>query len=179
MAARHNAAAGAGGQPQAGVAPAQPAWLVAANGLGLSPDELELYELMVNDLHFTHDQYVCLKTLGGYGTLRDLDQWGYKDIKDWCHNMAWVTLTRGGRTFGDLKIKQLQAISWYVTDTLLRGQVIDVNEFRAQPGEYRMRAEFDYNNSQDKMVTVDKPAKFEYKKWIGWEESVYRYFDSI
>ena len=183
MAARNNpagAAAGAGGQPpQAGGAQAQPAWLVAANGLGLSPDELELYELMVNDLHFTHDQYVCLKTLGGYSTLRDLDQWGYKDIKDWCHNMARVTLNRGGRTFGDLKIKQLQAISWYVTDTLLRGQVIDVNEFRAQPGEYRMRAEFDYNNSQDKTVTVDKPAKFEYKKWIGWEESVYRYFDSI
>ena len=176
MAARNNpAGAGAG----AGGAPPQPAWLVAATGLGLNPDEQELYELMVNHLRFTHEQYVCLRNLGGYGTLRDLDQWGYKDIRDWCQNMARVTQNRGGRTFGDLKVKQLQAISWYVTDTLLRGQLIDVDEFKAQPGEYRMRAEFDYNNSQDKTVIVDKPAKFEYKKWIGWEESVYRYFDSV
>ena len=77
MAARAGAGAGAGG-----AAPPQPAWLVAANGLGLNPDEIELYELMVNDLRFTHDQYVCLRTLGGYSTLRDLDQWGNKDIKD-------------------------------------------------------------------------------------------------
>ena len=173
MAAR-GAAAGAGAVP-----PQQPAWLAAANGLGLNQDEIELYELMVNHLRFTHDQYVCLRNQGGYSTLRDLDQWGHQAITTWCSNMSRLALNRGGRTFGDLKVKQLQAMSWYVTDTLLRGQVIDVDEFKAQSDEYRLRAQYAFDNSQDTSVAVDKPAKFEYKKWIGWEESVYRYFDSI
>ena len=102
MAARNNQAGGGGGA--AGGGPPQPAWLIAATALGLSPDEQELYELMMSHLRFTHDQYVCLRNLGGYSMLRDLDQWGHKDIRDWCQNMARVTQTRGGRTFGDLKI---------------------------------------------------------------------------
>ena len=69
-------------------------------------------------------------------------------------------------------------IAWYVTDTLLRGQVINVDEFKLDPDEYRQRAAFEYNNSQT-TVTLDKPAKFEYKNWISWEDSVYRYFDSV
>ena len=70
-----------------------------------------------------------------------------------------------------MKIKQLQAISWYVTDTLLRGQLIDVNKFKAQPEEYRMRAEFDYNNSQDNTVTVDKPVKLDHLLlYMDWED---------
>ena len=155
-----------------------PAWLTTALAAGLTMEEQYLYELMVVTLNFTHAQYVCLKEMGGYSEMADLNQWKYKEISSWCHNMGRLSAARGGRTFGDLKVRQLQAIAWYVTDTLLRGQVIDVDEFKLDPDEYRQRAAFDYDNSQT-TVTLDKPAKFEYKNWISWEDSVYRYFDSV
>ena len=153
------------------------AWLTDAIAYGLTMEEQYLYELMVVTLRFTHDQYVCLKEQGGYSKMADLNQWKYKEISAWCHDMGILTLAQGGRTFGDLKVRQLQAIAWYVTDTLLRGQMIDVDEFKLDPKEYRTRAAFDYTNSQS-AVTLDKPAKFEYKNWISWEESVYQYLDS-
>ena len=101
--------------------------------------------------------------------MADLNLWKYKEISAWCHDMGRLSLAQGGRTFGYLKVRQLQAIAWYCTDTLLRGQLIDVDEFKRDPEEYRARSAFDYTNSQSS-VTFDKPAKFIYKNWISWEK---------
>ena len=161
------------------VAPALPQWQVRAQALGLNPDETVLYELMVNFLNFTEGQYTSLREHGGYGTLRDLNQWRYKDIKDWCVAMSNRPNVRGGRTYGDLKIRQLQAIAWWVTDCTLRNVPLDVNEFKANADDYKENAEYSYLESQADDVNIDKPAKFDYKNWIAWEESVYLYFDSI
>ena len=103
--------------------PVLPLWLQRANNLGLNDNETVLFELMVNFLNFTENQYVCLREQGGYGTLRDLNQWKYKDIRDWCNAMSTRPTTRGGRTFGDLKIKQLQGIAWWVTDCILSDDI--------------------------------------------------------
>ena len=142
-------------------------------------NETILYELMVNTLNFTENQYVCLRTQGGYGTLRDLNQWKHKDIKDWCNTMSTRSVTRGRRTFGDLKIKQLQGIAWWVTDCILRNINLDVDDFKAKEEEYRANAAYAYLDTEADDVSIDKPEKFEYKNWIAWEESVYLYFDSL
>ena len=52
---------------------ALPAWIQRVNALGLNDDETVFYELIVNALNFTENQYVCLRTQGGYGTLHDLN----------------------------------------------------------------------------------------------------------
>ena len=54
--------------------PPAPAWQVQALNMGLSPDETVLYELMTNFHSFTQQQYVYLRDIGEYGTLRDLNQ---------------------------------------------------------------------------------------------------------
>ena len=65
-----------------------PAWLTAALAAGLTMEEQYLYELMVATLNFTHAQYLCLKDQGGYSKMADLNQWKYKEISGWCHNMS-------------------------------------------------------------------------------------------
>lgn len=154
-------------------------WQVQAQALGLNPGEMELYELMVNFHNFTHQQFVCLRDIGGYSTLEDLVQWRYKSIRKWCETMSSMTVARGGRTFGDLKIKQLQGIAWWATDRSLRNLPIDVNDYKASPDVFKLNAELDHLDSEQDTVSVDKPKKFAYKDWIEWEESVYMYFDSL
>jgi hypothetical protein len=135
---------------------------------------------MTNFHSFTQGHYIALKEQGGYSTLADLDQWQHKDIKDWCVAVTARAINRGGRTFGDLKIKQLQGIAWWATDTLLRNQVLDVNEYKANPDDYKFNVELDYRETKKaNTIKVDKPEKFDYKKWIEWEVSVDSYFKSI
>lgn len=165
--------------PPANQGPPIEPWQRQANDLGLSPNEAELYELMTNYHSFTQQQYIALRDQGGYGTLVDLNQWQYKDIKDWCVAISARAVNRGGRTFGDLKIKQLQGIAWWVSDTLLRNQPVNVNVYKADADNYRVNAELDYRDSKADNVTVDKPKAFEYQKWIEWEVSVYSYFSSL
>ena len=111
--------------------PPAPAWQVQALNMGLSHDETVLYELMTNLHSFTQQQYVCLRDNGGYGTLRDLNQWRFKAIRKWGETMSSMPATRGGRTFGDLKIKQLQGIAWWVTGHTLRNLPLDVVDYKA------------------------------------------------
>ena len=147
--------------------------------MGLSAEETVLYELMVNFHNFTQQQYVCLRDIGGYSTLEDLVQWRYKAICKWCETMSSLAVNRGGRTFGDLKIKQLQGIAWWATDSSLRNLPLDVNIYKTDANVYKMNAELDHLDSEKDAITVDKPKKFQYKDWIEWEESVYMYFDSL
>ena len=157
-----------------------PAWQNRAIALGLNDDETVLFELMVNTLNFTEGQYTTLRDQGGYGTLRDLNQWRHKEIYDWCVALSGTrSAARGGHTYGDLKIKQLQGIAWWVTDRCLRSLPLDVDDFKGKEEEYRANAQFAYLKSKSDDVTLDKPGKFEYKNWIAWEETVYLYFDSI
>ena len=95
--------------------PTPAAWVARATALRLTPDESLLFEVMTNHHNFTEDQYLNLRDQGGYGTLEDLNQWAYKDIRQWCTNTSALPVTRGGRTFGDLKVRQLQAIAWTVS----------------------------------------------------------------
>ena len=165
--------------PAVPAVPPPPLWVARAAALGLNPDETILYELMTNFYLFSEQQYECLKEQGGYGTLADLNQWQYKDIKDWCTAISARPATRGGRTFGDLKIKQLQGIAWWATDCILRDIPLDVDAFKANEEEYRANAAYSYLETEADDVDIDKPEKFKYKNWIAWEESVYMYFDSI
>ena len=165
--------------PQAPPAPPVANWMARAQALGLNADESILFEVMTNFHNFTEAQYESLRDQGGYGTLDDLNQWSYKDIKAWGTSMSQIPTNRGGRAYGDLKIRKLQGLAWWVTDCKLRSKPLNINEYKADDEGYRLNAEMDYRESEADAVTVDKPEAFEYKDWIKWEESVHMYFDSI
>ena len=156
-----------------------PQWQQDANALGLNADQSELYELLCNFHSFTQEQFVCLMEQGGYDTLHSMYNWRYKDIYKWCTSMSGLNINRGGRTFQQNRMRQLQGIAWYVTDCVRRGVQVDVDEYKGNPDEYKDCAEVDYLEGEQDGVTVSKPEKFEYKNWIEWEESVYTYFESV
>ena len=178
-AAAAGAGAAAAAPPAVIAAPAIPTWQANANALGLNPPQMELYELLVNFHNFTHEQYVCLMNTGGYSTLMDFVGWGHKAIRKWCENITSLSHTRGGRTFGDNKIKQLQGVAWYVNDCQLRATVKDIDgDYKPNSVIYKQNAEMDHLGQQHETVTVNKPAPFSYENWIKWEDSIYTYFDS-
>lgn len=156
-----------------------PQWGVRANALGLNEAQRELYELLVNFHAFTHEQYVCLKDMGGYDTLLSMQNWRHKDIYKWCSAMRSLNVNRGGRTFQENRVRILQGIAWFVTDCTRRGKQVDVNDYKDNPEEYKLCAETDYQEGEHDAPPVSKPEKFSYKTWIEWEESVYTYFDSM
>ena len=156
-----------------------PQWRVRANSLNLDVQQSELYELLCNFHSFSHDQYVCLMNQGGYDTLRSMYNWRHKDIYKWCVSMSSLNVNRGGRTFQQNRVRQLQGIAWYVTDCIRRSKQVDVDEYKGNPDEYKDCAEVDYLEGKQDGVSVSKPEKFEYKNWIEWEESVYTYFESV
>ena len=109
--------------------------------------------------------------------MSDLINWKYKDIRSLLGNLSNRPSTRGGQQFGDRKIKELQALSWFLTDRSRRGLSFDLDLYRQEANQYIFFAEIDLKIDKDE--TADKPDKFKYSSWNKWEESVYIYLDSI
>jgi len=91
--------------------------------------------------------------------------------------MSNLPANRGGQQFGDRRIKQLQALAWFLTDRALRGLDFNLNLYKQEAVQYISYAEIDAESSKDE--AAEKSAKFKYAQWARWEESVYLYLDSI
>ena len=58
----------------------------------------------------------------GYDTISTIIHCNYSDICEWCTTNSKLTTTRGGYSYGDRKIKCLQALAWWATNLTLRGE---------------------------------------------------------
>ena len=162
--------------PAPPVIPNQPTWEIEANQLGLQGEHHRLYKLL-RDFHgLTKEQCVTLRDQG-YMTLSDLVDWEYKDVRSLLENLSIRPTSRGGWEFGDRRIKQLQALSWFVTDRDWRGLTYDMDLYQAELNTYIKFAKIDSQIGKDD--AADKPEKFKYSDWNKWEESVYTYLNSI
>jgi len=92
-------------------------------------------------------------------------------------NLSNRPANRGGRRFGDRKIKELQALAWFMTDRQSRGLTVDLELYCQQADQYISLAEIDSMVAKDEDIT--KPSKFKYNEWNQWEESVYLYLNSL
>ena len=125
--------------------PQLPTWEAEANALILQGEHRRLYELL-RDFHgFNREQ--CLKMREeGYSTLSDLINWEYKDVRSLLENLSNRPTSRGGQQFGDRKIKQLQALSWFLTDRSRRGLSIDLELYQNEADTYIQFAKIDSTN---------------------------------
>ena len=145
-------------------------WETEANQMGFQGEHRRLYQLL-RDFHgFTRQQCVTLRDQG-YMTLSDLVDWEYKDVRSFLENLSNRPTTRDGQQFGDRRIKQLQALAWFVTDRNSRGLTYDLDLYQSELDTYIKFAKID--SQIGKEGTADKPEKFKYADWIKWEESVY------
>ena len=81
--------------------------------LGFTTDQIKV---LVEDGYFTQDAVLC---------------WKYRDIKEWFQLKAMIPVICGGIFSGDRKIKCLQELAWWLTDLMLWGKDISLNDFKS------------------------------------------------
>ena len=162
----------------AAAVPPPPQWQIDADNLGLGEEERELHRLLCDFHNFTIDQYITLRE-EGYGTLREMRSWKYKDIYTLLTNLSARPTNRGGRRYGDKRIRQIQAIAWFVNDSTSRGVPVDVDLYQQDPDICIQNAALAADHAAQDQTTAEKPEKFTYKEWITWEESVEVYLESV
>ena len=155
---------------------------MAAAAAALPPqlviDRADLVNVLDNVCRLTANQRITLIN-DGYDTARSLVHWNYKSIRSWCEGKSKLAVNRGGCTYGDRKIKCIQALAYWCTNAHLRGEPLDIaNVFDDDAlDEAIIESELDYDDSK-KDAVLDKPGKFSHEKWQEWEESIYNYFAS-
>ena len=109
----------------------------------------------------------------GCDTIYTIIHWNYDNIRECCTTKSKLTTTRGRVSYGDQKIKYLQALEWLVTDLTLRNKQIFLAEFDATTMEDCVdKAKLDYGDGK-KYPIIDKPDKLSQTKWVAWEDMVY------
>ncbi|GFH56845.1 hypothetical protein CTEN210_13321 [Chaetoceros tenuissimus] len=167
--------------PQAAAAaavPPLPQWQIDANNLGLDVEERELHRLLCDFHNFTRAQYVALRE-EGYGTLHELRNWKHKDIRSLLKDLSNRPNTRGGQRFGDKRIREVQAIAWFVNDATSRGVPINLAVYQHDPDVCMQNSALAADHVEQDTTKAGKPDKFEYANWITWEESVEVYLESV
>ena len=64
-----------------------------------------------------------------YDSQEYLLYWKFINIKEWWQLKAKIPVSRGGVSYGDRKIKCLQALAWWVRYLRLQGKIININSF--------------------------------------------------
>ena len=155
---------------------ANPAANVAANVAA----ELQAFRnCLTQVLNFTPNQVNTL-IVDGFETASDVVGWSHKEVKDWCQAKTKLAINRGGCNYGELRVRNLQGLVWWCNDRHLRGKDLDLaNEFNAAALLVaRDEAKLDYEESKQDAI-VDKPGKFDTKKWHDWSEALENYLSSI
>jgi hypothetical protein len=125
-------------------------------------------------LRFTNRQVTALIE-DGYERATDLAFWSYEDITKWVTHKEKLRNNAGGASFGDLRMKGLIGLAWWVTEKVRTGATVDITEFdddTRRSSIIEARVEYDEGKVESQ---VDKPSKFKYEEWTEWEKSVYNY----
>ena len=83
---------------------------------------------LMNTIGFSIGKFLALVE-DVYGASDTVLYWKLIYIWECCELKARISLSHGGSMFGDIKIKWLQALDWWVTYLKLRGKDIDINHF--------------------------------------------------
>ena len=115
--------------------PLLPQWVIETNALNLQGEHRLLHELLRSFHNFTREQCANLRA-EGYSSLSDLVNWKYNEIRSLLENLSNRPTTRGGQQFGDRKIKELQALCWFITDRSRRGLSFDLELYKQGATQY-------------------------------------------
>ena len=102
----------------------------------------------------------------GYDSQEWVLYWEFTDIKEWCQLKANIPVSHGGVFNGDRKIKCPKALAWWVPYLMLRGKIIDLNNFKtdilANAIEYSW---LDFEDTRYGKGDLSKPKYFSHEKW--------------
>ena len=75
------------------------------------------------------DGQVWLLVDDGYNESDTVLYWRFNDIRKWCELKDKIPESQVGLAYGYNKIKHLQSIAWRLTEIIIRGKSIDLNQF--------------------------------------------------
>ena len=152
-------------------------WEAEADVLNLQGDHRVLFSILRGFHQFSLAQCETLRD-EGYSTLSHLYNWRHDSIRKLLETVSSRPVSRGGRHYGDRKIKEVQALAWFLTDRRRRGLPQDLDLYCQNADQYIELAEMDSLASKQESL-IAKPNKFKYSEWNQWEESIYLYLNSI
>ena len=86
----------------------------------------------------------------GYDSQESVIYWEFIDIKEWFQIKAKIPTSRGEVSYGDRKIKLLQALAWWVTDLTLWGKITDINNLKTDIiADSIEDSRFDFEDTRD------------------------------
>ena len=136
--------------------------------------QADLLNIIINVLGILVKQREVLSD-DGYDTISTIIHWNYDNTCEWFTTKYKLITTRGGDSYGDQKIKCLQALEWWATNLTLRGKKIVLADFDATMMAYCIDEEnFDYKDRK-KDPDTNKTDNLSHIKWLAWEEMVYTY----
>ena len=137
--------------------------------------QADLLNTITNVLALSLNQRKVLSD-GRYDTISTIIHWKYDNIHEWFTTKSKLATNRGGSSYGDQKIKCLQALEWWAADLTLRVKHIVLADFGATiMADCTDEAKL-YNEDENRDPDIEKPDKFSHSKSVYWEEMVYTYF---
>ncbi len=152
-------------------------WETEVYALNLHGDRRLLFSILRGFHEFSLAQCQTLRE-EGYSALSHLYNWRHDSIRKLLETISNRPVSRGGWHYGDRKIKELQALAWFLTDRRRRGLSQDLDLYCQNADNYVALAEMDSLVSSKESI-ITKPGKFKYSEWNQWEESLYLYLNSI
>ena len=115
-------------------------------------------------LGFTSTQVRVLVD-NGYDIQESVICWKFTDIKEWCQLKANIPASCSGVSYGERKIKFLQALDWLVTYLTLRGKIIDLNKFKTDILAGAIEESWiDFEDTKYGKGELIKPKEFSHEK---------------
>ena len=97
----------------------------------------------------------------GYDIQESFLYWKLTYIKEWCQIKSNIPASRGGVSYGDRKVKCLQALAWWVTDLTLQGKIIDLNNFKTDIiADEIEESRIDFEDTRVGKGELSKPKEF-------------------
>ena len=101
--------------------------------------------------------------------------WKFTEIKEWCQLKFKVPVICGGISFGDKRIKCLQALAWWVTDFTLWEKYIDLNNFKnIALYDTIYDSWINCEGTRDGKGGLIKRKEFLHEKWNQCEDIIYK-----
>ena len=86
---------------------------------------------------------------------------------------ANIPASCGGIYFGDIEIKLLQALAWWVMDLTLQVKNINLNSFNSDILSSAIEEyQINFEDTRDGKVELIKPKDFSHEKWTQWEDII-------
>ena len=89
-------------------------------------------------------------------------------------------MIRSGVSYGDRRKRCLQALAWWVIYLMLRGKIIDLNNFKTSILAYDIEEyQLDLGDTIDGKRELINCKELSHEKWDQWGDSIYNYFTSM